>query len=233
MNIVRLENAVCQQLALSNSNALESLKVQNHIYGCYIIMEDIAQNNTVLKDNLLSQDSYSFNLDTQFGEIGLRYGFYRDTKLMFDCMPEYKSAWMEQFQLISESHEIEYVDVIEDKLITIVQTDVKQGYEFFMNATETGILSQTWTGKVVDMLLTGETDIAFVADTTHNDNNDSNASKLSLAQSDTTRNKKTYSTKLSQNPFAFTRHIASSANCSNTPTKKHLSKTRRAKCKSE
>ena len=55
--------------------------VQNHLYGCFIIMEDIAQHKVNVDGTIISTPKFTFDLDKQFSEIGLRYGFAMDTKL--------------------------------------------------------------------------------------------------------------------------------------------------------
>ena len=54
MDVTALKNAVEQQLS---GSGLYSLQLQNHIYGCFIIMEDIAQKTVELSDNKLYCDS--------------------------------------------------------------------------------------------------------------------------------------------------------------------------------
>ena len=83
-----ITEVIKKQLLVSG---IESLQVQNHIYGCFVLMEDIAESSTVLQNYVLKEDKYSFNLDMQFSQIGIRYGFLMDTKLIFESfLPEYK-----------------------------------------------------------------------------------------------------------------------------------------------
>jgi len=143
-------SAVTDQLA--NINGLYSLILQNHIYGCFILMEDIAQNKFELNGTVISTSTFKFDIDKQFSEIGIRYGFAMDTKLILDiCKPEYKTAWLAVFNDIYASKNIEEADKIEDAIIEVVQSIDKEE-AFFFNALETGSLSQEWIDKVLNLL---------------------------------------------------------------------------------
>ena len=104
-------------------NGIELLQVQNHIYGCFVLMEDIAEPSTILENYVLKEENYSFNLDTHFSQIGIRYGFLMDTKLIFESfLPEYKAAWLALLTEINEKKSLENVDKIEDVVIEIIKT---------------------------------------------------------------------------------------------------------------
>lgn len=143
-----IKSAVIDQL--ENVHGLYSLMLQNHIYGCFILMEDIAQNKFELNGTVISTSTFKFDIDKQFPEIGIRYGFAMDTKLILDiCKPEYKNAWLAVFNDIYVSKNIEYADKIEDSIIEVMRT-IKDS--FFFNALETGSLSQEWIDKVLNLL---------------------------------------------------------------------------------
>ena len=151
MDLARIKSAVLNQLI--NTNGLYSLKIQNHIYGCFLMMEDIAQRVVTVSDTILSTPKFSFDFDKQFGEIGIRYGFAMDTKLILDdFQPEYKASWIQYFKDIDLAQDIAEVDKIEDAIIQIIQEQVKPEDAFFINATETGSLSQEWIDKVLSLL---------------------------------------------------------------------------------
>ena len=148
MDLTRIKSAVLNQL--TDTNGLYSLKLQNHIYGCFIIMEDIAQHVVDVSGGILSTPKFTFDSDKQFSDIGLRYGFAMDTKLALDTFTsEYKEAWLQYFKDIDISQDIAEVDKIEDALIEIVQTIVKGDDAFFVNALNTGTLPQEWIEKVL------------------------------------------------------------------------------------
>jgi len=148
----RIADVVKTQLSV---NGIESLQVQNHIYGCFVLMEDIAE-SAVLENYVLKEENYSFNIDTQFSQIGIRYGFLMDTKLIFESfLPEYKAAWLALFTEINEKKSLENVDKIEDVVIEIIKTNVLNEMAFFSHALSTGSLPKEWINKVIVLLTTG------------------------------------------------------------------------------
>lgn len=153
-NLDKIKSVVLNQL--TGLNGLNSLKVQNHIYGCFIIMEDIAQGNFNISEGfIISTPKYSFDLDAQFEQIGIRYGFAMDTKLALDTYSaDYKSTWLEVFKDCDMERSIEAVDNIEDALLVILQQNVGVEDAFFLSAVETGSLPQEWIEKVFGLLNT-------------------------------------------------------------------------------
>ena len=148
----RIAEVVKTQLSV---NGIELLQVQNHIYGCFVLMEDIAE-SAVLENYVLKEENYSFNIDTQFSQIGIRYGFLMDTKLIFESfLPEYKAAWLALFTEINEKKSLENVDKIEDVVIEIIKTNVLNEMAFFSHALSTGSLPKEWINKVIVLLTTG------------------------------------------------------------------------------
>lgn len=151
MDLAKIKSVVLNQL--TNTNGLYSLKLQNHIYGCFIVMEDIAQHTIDVSGTTLSTPKFTFDCDKQFNEIGLRYGFAMDTKLTLDTFtPEYKATWLQYFKDIDIARNINEVDKIEDCLIEVVQSLVKTEENFFISALETGSLPQEWIEKVLNLI---------------------------------------------------------------------------------
>ncbi len=151
MDLAKIKSAVLNQL--SNTNGLYSLKLQNHIYGCFIIMEDIAQHTIDVSGTVMSMPKFTFDCDKQFNEIGLRYGFAMDTNLSLDIFtPEYKETWLQYFKDIDLAQDIDEVDKIEDCLIELIQSIVKPDESFFISALETGTLPQEWIEKVFNLI---------------------------------------------------------------------------------
>ena len=151
MDLAKIKSVVLNQL--TNTNGLYSLKLQNHIYGCFIVMEDIAQHTIDISGTTLSIPKFTFDCDKQFNEIGLRYGFAMDTKLTLDIFtPEYKATWLQYFKDIDIAQDINEVDKIEDCLIEVVQSLVKTEENFFISALETGSLPQEWIEKVLNLI---------------------------------------------------------------------------------
>lgn len=148
MDLTRIKSAVLNQL--TNTDGLYSLRIQNHIYGCFIVMEDIAQSVVDLSGTIISTPKYTFDLDKQFYDIGLRYGFAMDSKLALDTFnPEYKDAWLQYFKDVDLAKDIEETDKIEDALIEIVQKNTKPDEAFFIQALESGSLPQECIEKVL------------------------------------------------------------------------------------
>ena len=128
------------------------LQIQNHIYGCFIIMEDIAQKLYTLSGTILSGTNFTLDLDAQFAEIGIRFGFIMDTKLMLETvLPEYKSAWLAQFASHAD-HDLDKVDAMEDALIDMIKDTVCEEDAFFLHALDKGTLPQEWVTKVLSIL---------------------------------------------------------------------------------
>jgi hypothetical protein len=151
MDLSKIKSAVLNQL--TNTNGLYSLRIQNHIYGCFIIMEDIAQSVVDLSGTTILNEKYSFDFDKQFSDIGLRYGFAMDSKLALDKFnPEYKETWLQYFKDIDLAKDIQESDKIEDAIIEIVQNNTTSEEAFFIQALESGSLPQEWIEKVFNLI---------------------------------------------------------------------------------
>jgi hypothetical protein len=198
MDLTPLKTAVQHELA--NKKGLSSLILQNHIYGCYLIMEDIANKILEFSDRTLKNDSFTLDLTQNFSKIGIRYGFLMDTKLVLDSVePAYQEEWIKIFEQLHTRHEIEEVDQIEDMLNELIQKTVPSEDSFFLHALESGRLPQEWMDKVLQLF--------------------ENPSPL-ISQAKTEKNqvRKTYlSTTRRHKPIVV-------------PQKKSLASTRRAKC---
>jgi hypothetical protein len=161
MDLTKIKSAVLNQL--TNTNGLYSLKLQNHIYGCFIIMEDLAQGGVNLTGTMLSTPKYSFDLDKQFSMIGVRYGFAMDTQLLLDTFsPEYHNTWIQYFKDIYSAKDIKDVDNIEDCLIEVIQSHVKSDEDFFVTACGGGSLPQEWIEKVLNLITPPITPVAVI-----------------------------------------------------------------------
>jgi hypothetical protein len=153
--------AIIQKQYEQPTEYLSTIALQNHLYGCFILMEDIAQGNLLYDGEYIksvnhnkTSESYRLSLDRDFAQIGIRYGFIFDTKLILeDCLPAYKSMWLSIFKTLSVSKKIEEVDAIEDAIIAWIQKTIVAEDAFFMNALETSNLSQVWLGKALGFLL--------------------------------------------------------------------------------
>lgn len=157
MDISKIKEDILSQI--NGTSGLYSLKIQNHIYGCFLIMEDIAQQITSLNElNLVYSDDITpnkkeFHLEKRFSEIGLQYGFIMDKKLELDSFnAEYKAIWLDCFKVADLTHDISLVDDIEDAIIHMLTDVIPEKDAFFINALDTGSLTDEWVGRVLKLL---------------------------------------------------------------------------------
>jgi hypothetical protein len=135
---------------LSAAKGLVSLRFQNHLYGCYLLLEDIVQKNVKLNGTRVIGSNISFDLRTHFSQIGLRYGFAMDTQLLLmPCPADYQEAWIQQFTTIQS---LEQVDALEETVNEIIQQTVCAEDAFFMNTVD-GMLSPEWIERALTLLL--------------------------------------------------------------------------------
>jgi len=147
-----MEAVIRSELQARTGRAL--LALQNHIYGCFLFMEDIAQQTVTLEG--LHVQPYGWHLDTQFWEIGMRYGFIMDAGLNTECTKcteSYKAAWLAWFQEVAAKKSIREVDAMEDRLIRLLRETVPAEEAFFVHALESGELPMVWKEKAVRMLV--------------------------------------------------------------------------------
>jgi hypothetical protein len=139
--------------ALSNVRGLSSLRLQNHLYGSYLLLEDIVQKNVVVTGTVAKGPHVTFDLIKQFSEIGLRYGFAMDTQLLLTCSDEYRDAWINVFTTFSTLDE---VDALEETLNEVIRLVVPAEDAFFVSTAETGNLPTQWVDRALALLLTKE-----------------------------------------------------------------------------
>lgn len=131
---------------------LRSLQFQNHLYGCFIVMEDIAQGTVELSGTVLRTPTFSFDLEARFDEIGLHYGFIMDTQLRWGGPEEYRRCWVEAFQATGREKMIKTVDDMEDVLIELVTEQIPADSSFFSHALHTGVLPHEWIDRALALL---------------------------------------------------------------------------------
>ena len=132
---------------------LRSLQFQNHLYGCFIVMEDIAQGTVELTGTVLRTPTFSFDVEARFDEIGLHYGFITDTQLRWGAENDsYRRCWVEAFQATGREKKIDTVDGMEDVLIELVSTHIPAESSFFSHALHTGVLPHEWIDKALALL---------------------------------------------------------------------------------
>lgn len=151
MDLALIRNAALNQL--HNATGLNSLKIQNHIYGCYVVMEDISQGSLTVEGGKLIGSKISFDLEERFEELGVRFGFLADTKLILeDCLAEYKREWLALFVELSKSRSVDKSDAVEDAINEIIVREIKSEDAFFVNAIDTGMLPHEWLDKAISLL---------------------------------------------------------------------------------
>lgn len=136
---------------LSSVRGLPSLRLQNHLYGCYLLLEDIVQKNVTRSGTVIQSQHITFDLNKQFAEIGLRYGFAMDTQLLLTpCPSDYQEAWVHIFTTLNS---LEEVDALEEKVNEIIQEVVSEEDGFFVSTAETGTLPPQWVDRALSLLL--------------------------------------------------------------------------------
>ncbi len=136
---------------LSSVRGLPSLRLQNHLYGCYLLLEDIVEKSVSLSGTIVQGQHVTFDLNKQFAEIGLRYGFAMDTQLLLTpCPSDYQDAWIHIFTTLTS---LEEVDALEEKLNEIIQQVVPEDDGFFVSTAETGTLPPQWVDRALSLLL--------------------------------------------------------------------------------
>jgi len=149
----------CLQAALpERKGGIASLILQNHLYGCFIVIEDLAQGILTLEEGHLTGNGMYLNLETQFGQIGVRYyGFTMDGKAVLeDCPPGYKEAWFALFRDAATRRDISEVDRLEEEVLAVLDAGVDGVDRFFMNALDhEGNLSPDWVERALYMLHPG------------------------------------------------------------------------------
>ena len=147
--------------ALSNVRGLSSLRLQNHLYGSYVLLEDIVQKNVVVTGTVAKGPHVTLDLIKQFSEIGLRYGFAMDTQLLLTCSDEYRDAWIHVFTTFST---LEEVDALEENLNEVIRLVVPAEDAFFASTAETGSLPTQWVDRALSLLLTKDVEVSAVVE---------------------------------------------------------------------
>ena len=148
--------ALIQELSaqLPLHRGIASLALQNHIYGCFLLMEDLSQQAATLTGTHIQP--FDWDLVEDFSEIGMRYGFIMDRQLADEVdsfSDSYQAAWLSWFQHVATEKKVEEVDETEDRIIGLLRQTVPAEEAFFSHALETGELSIEWKNKAVKILL--------------------------------------------------------------------------------
>jgi hypothetical protein len=141
------------QKELSQASPLQSLKLQNHLYGCFIVMEDLAQHDMHLQEDHLVSSDARFSLSSQFHQLGVHYGFMQDSCLELNFISsEYRDQWISIFRDVYSSSSLDRVDAIEDAVLAFLHELIPPSYDFFTQVSSSGSLSQEWVMKALALL---------------------------------------------------------------------------------
>ena len=148
--------ALIQELSaqLPLHRGIASLALQIHIYGCFLLMEDLAEQAATLTGTNIQP--FDWDVVEDFSEIGMRYGFIMDRQLADEVdsfSDSYQAAWLTWFQHVAVEKKVQEVDETEDRIIHLLRENVPAEEAFFCHALETGELSIVWKNKAVKMLL--------------------------------------------------------------------------------
>lgn len=152
MDVSRIISILKRELL--QRNGPELLAFQNHLYGCFIVMEDITQGILEIIDNdYIVGNSLYLNTKTQFGQIGIRYyGFTMDGKAVLEgdiITGDYYEAWMDIFRKTAILHDMEVVDRVENEVVQLM-SEFRADENYFMNALDhEGNLSPDWIEKSI------------------------------------------------------------------------------------
>jgi hypothetical protein len=121
-----------------------SLRFQNHIYGCMSILELLAEKTADLSGTTIITDITTFDLSDNFKTVGCEFGFFQDARGVFEIWADdYKDAWIWAWTNIRS---LETVDKIEHDLFAHMQE-----FEFFQAAMENGELNEEMENKALSL----------------------------------------------------------------------------------
>jgi len=157
---LQIMNGIRSAIQSSFQTVVETIALQNHLYGCFVILESIAEKSidmsgTVLMHVDISQSLVeNFDTDADFADIGLEYGFASDSRLQYkSATEEYKKEWLQLFKETA----IDTATVVVDKLEETIFGEIIQAYKgsdraYFENALATGSLTPEWQAKLLENL---------------------------------------------------------------------------------
>jgi hypothetical protein len=120
MDLSGINNLILKEYA-----SAKGLLFENHLYGCFTLLEQRIDSSAVV-------------IDCSFDQIGVDYGFFKDLRTRFSGSSEYQSFWL---PLLSAEGQLEesYVDSLEDCIFDTMR-DISS--VFFAAALDTGELPE-------------------------------------------------------------------------------------------
>ena len=120
MDLSGINDLILKEYALK-----KGLLFENHLYGCFALLEQRIDSSAVV-------------LDCSFDQIGVSHGFFKDLRTGFTGSEAYQSLWLPL--LSAEGHlEESYVDSLEDCIFDAMR-DISS--VFFAPALDTGELPE-------------------------------------------------------------------------------------------
>ena len=112
-------------LILKEYASAKGLLFENHLYGCFTLLEQRIDGSGIM-------------LDCSFDQIGVNHGFFKDLRTGFTGSTDYQSFWL---PLLSAEGQLEesYVDSLEDCIFDAMR-DISS--VFFAPALDTGELPE-------------------------------------------------------------------------------------------
>jgi hypothetical protein len=138
--------------ALRQSTGLRSLRLQNHIYGCFLVMEDLASRTLRWEEGVLRGKDFAIDFERDFGWLGVRYGFFMDRGLVLEEGEAYRAAWRGRFAEIAAMEggaAQAAADATEDELLRTLR---ELPDPFFVRALDTGALPQSLIERALRLL---------------------------------------------------------------------------------
>jgi len=120
MDLSGVKELVLKEYAIS-----KGLLFENHLYGCFTLLEKRIDTSGVV-------------LDCSFNAIGSKHGFFTDVRALYTGSSSYQSFWM-PLLTVGESLSGDFVDALED-LIFDEMRDISSVY--FSGALESGELPE-------------------------------------------------------------------------------------------
>jgi hypothetical protein len=153
MDILDISNSICQEFNRC-SNPLMRVCLENHIYGCFVILEDICDNCDVnIIKTTLNYSELSFNYLRNFNKIGVTFGFLsKDAFALKDFSADYLKCWIELISYTYENKNVKIIDDIEDIIYKYIKENVTNNY-FHVALENDGILDDVSVKQIESLLM--------------------------------------------------------------------------------
>ena len=124
-----------------------SLRFQNHLYGCLAYLETLADENPDISDN-------ENDMISNFKRIGVEYGFMDSDRCEFTTWTEaYRMSWISIWNTIGKDKNLELIDALEAKIFKFVnETTTESEFEFFKFAVNNSELTDVLMKKALETL---------------------------------------------------------------------------------